>query len=96
MWQVIWQLSHEFVLNFRYAGLGAILLSGLVTVILVVLPREPKVSTEEQIAVVSYTHYACYSGRGIVASQIDRYKYWVFRNSKQMNCVLNYDNGLCI
>jgi hypothetical protein len=39
---------------FRYAGLGAILLSGLVTVILVVLPREPKVSTEEQIAVVSH------------------------------------------
>ncbi|XP_048774627.1 transmembrane protein 218-like [Ostrea edulis] len=36
----------------QYAGLGAILLSGLVTVILVVLPREPKVSTEEQIAVV--------------------------------------------
>lgn len=36
----------------QYAGVGAFLLSGLVTVIFAVLPREPKVSTDEQTAVV--------------------------------------------
>lgn len=36
----------------QYAGVGAFLVSGLVTVILAVLPREPKVSTDEQTAVV--------------------------------------------
>ncbi|XP_022321509.1 transmembrane protein 218-like [Crassostrea virginica] len=36
----------------QYAGLGAFLVSGLVTLILIVLPREPKVSTDEQTAVI--------------------------------------------
>ncbi|XP_061165299.1 transmembrane protein 218-like [Saccostrea echinata] len=36
----------------QYAGVAAVLVSGLVTVILVVLPREPKVPTDEQTAII--------------------------------------------
>lgn len=48
---------HVQCISHRYAGVGAFVVSGLVTVILAVLPREPKVSTDEQTAVVSFTRY---------------------------------------